>query len=190
MPVPLLGVLGQREVVPEEGRVREPSLEGHRLVKIRAHHEVLRVDHLGVPVDELVCEVLAVVVQVLEVILREGQHRVLPDFRWSAPTSTTHDVPDREGTRGHREIPHSGHDPFEDLDFVSGLVLVLILKTSMPRQCLMGICETISATIEVLERVSATIKVLETISATIKVLETISATIEVMKIISATIEAL
>ena len=122
--------------MPHEGHLSEARLEGQGLEEVGAHNEVLGVHNLAMEIDELLCEVLRIVLHVLEVILREGQHRMLPYLGWSAPLGTTHDVPDREAARGDLEVPDCGHDAFEDLDFMSGLILVLILKTSLQHQCL------------------------------------------------------
>ena len=73
----LLGVLREGQVVPHQGGLLEPCLDAEGLEEVRADHDVLGIDSLAMEVDELLGEVLGLVLDVLEVVLREGQHGVL-----------------------------------------------------------------------------------------------------------------
>ena len=46
----------------------------------------------------------------------------------SPPRRTTDDVPDHQMTRGDGHVLAGGHDALEDLDLMSRLILVLIMR--------------------------------------------------------------
>ena len=79
-------------------------------------------------VDELLGEVLGLVLEVLEVVLHEGQHAALLHPRWCLPLCASDNVADDNMTRGDRQIIAGGHDALEDLDLVNLLVFVLVLE--------------------------------------------------------------
>ena len=114
--------------MPHQGLAPEPWLDNEGVQKLRAQHEVLGVDSFAMEVDELLGEVLGIVIEVHEVILREGQQEVPLHLQGCPPLYTTHEVTDDKVTRGDHHFVDSGYDALEDLDLVRGLVFFLVLE--------------------------------------------------------------
>ena len=59
---------------------------------------------------------LRIILEVLEVVLGQGQHGMLRHLGRSPPRRTTDDVPDHQMTRGDGHVLAGRHDALEDLD--------------------------------------------------------------------------
>ena len=114
--------------MPHQGLAPEPWLDSEGVQKLRADHEVLGVDSFAMEVDELLGEVLGIVIEVHEVILREGQQEAPLHNEGCPPRYTTRKVTDDNMTRGDHHFVDSGYDALEDLDLVRGLVCCLVLE--------------------------------------------------------------
>ena len=83
---------------------------------------------LGVGVHQLVCEVLGVVIHLLEVVLGEAQHCCRRHLCWRPHGGGVHNVLHHQRGCDQGLLLAGGHDALEDLDLVRVLVLVLVLR--------------------------------------------------------------
>ena len=113
--------------MPEERHVLEGRLLSEDLEEGHRNLYFSRIHHRAVVVEELLHEVLAVALEVPREVLCEACEDPIPEAHRGPVLSPCDDVPQAQlGPRdGH--LLAGRHDPSEDLDLMSPLILILIL---------------------------------------------------------------